>query len=131
MNASTGLKTRRRKKRRGILVTIALGRECKTYAPLFIIPLDGFNQPFFFQPRSYVDFITHSSNCRSWTRHVMQILLKWHTSVFVMLVLKKRIRFTESLPLPDSEDTHNLRTNNDRWVGKKKVILFYCNACQL
>ena len=33
----------------------------------------------------------------------MQILLKWRISVFVMLVLKKRIRFTESLPPPDSE----------------------------
>ena len=54
---------------------------------------------------SYVDFITHSSNCQSWTRHVMQILLKWRISVFVMLVLKKRIRFTGSLPLPDSEGT--------------------------
>ena len=64
------------------------------FPPSFILPHPSF---------SYVDFITHSSNYRSWTRHAMQILLKWRISVFVMLVLKKRIRFTGSLPLPDSE----------------------------
>jgi hypothetical protein len=40
-------------------------------------PSGWFKPTFFFRPRSYVDFITHSSNCLLWTRHVMQILLKW------------------------------------------------------
>ena len=128
---------RRRRKKLGISVTIASGREFKTYAlcfcssvwKLFLINL-------FFLPRSYVDFITHSSNCRSWTRHAMQILLKWRISVFVMLVLKKQIRFTGSLLLPDSEGTFwpQLTKSYDKY-GKirkeKKKKTFLCNACQL
>lgn len=97
---------RRRRKKLGISVTIASGREFKTYALCFYFSVwKLFLMNLFCRPRSYVDFITHSSNCRSWTRHAMQILLKWRISVFVMLVLKKQIRFTGSLPLPDSEGT--------------------------
>ena len=93
----------------------------------------------FFLPepsRSYVDFITRSSNCRSWTRLAMQILLKWPTSVFVMLVLKKRIRFIGSLPLQDSDFdriSHRLlrQTMKEETTKKREKERFVlCNACQ-
>lgn len=54
----------------------------------------------------------------------MQILLKWRISVFVMLVLKKRIRFTESLPLPDFEGSlTNSRIYDDDHREKKDPFM--------